>query len=520
MQADDLHRPRYVPELLVAALQQTPERPLLELADGSSLSVGTVRDATSRYVQALQQHGVVRATRVGLLSGARIEVLYLVNAVQLTAAIYVPLHPLGSVDDHAHVLADAGVELLIFDAARHAERADALAQRLPSLRLLALGNSNFAVDLNRLADDTTPLPLVAPAVGPHDVLRLGYSGGTTGQPKRIASVQRVGLATVQAMMSQWEWPVVPRFLSCTPLSHAGAAMFLPLLLRGGTMHVLPAFEPVAVLQAIQTHRINCLMLVPTMIYALLDHPRFNEFDLSSLETVFYGASAIAPARLKEAIERIGPVFMQFYGQAEAPMSLAVLKKRDHDVNDPLRLASCGRPSPWVYIELQDGEGNPVPDGEPGEICVRGPLVMDGYGDSPELTAEAFRGGWLHTGDVAVRDARGFLRIVDRTKDMIVSGGFNIYPREIEDVIAEHPAVAQVAVVGLPHDKWGEAVTACVVLKPGAAVEADELIAAVASRKGAYQAPKRVEFVGEIPQTAVGKPDKKALKARFRAASAN
>jgi fatty-acyl-CoA synthase len=514
MATDDLHRPRYVPELLVAALDQTPERPLLELADGSILSVGAVRDATSRYVQALQAQGIGRGTRVALLSGARIEVLFLVNAVQLTAAVYVPLHPLGSLGDHAHVLADAGVDLLIFDAARCTERAAALNQRQPALRLLALGDSPLAPDLNACAADHAPCPLQAPAVGPHDILRLGYSGGTTGQPKRIASVQRVGLATVQAMMSQWEWPAAPRFLSCTPLSHAGAAMFLPLLLRGGTMHVLPGFEPVAVLQAIQNHRINCLMLVPTMIYALLDHPRFDEFDLSSLETVFYGASAIAPARLKKAIERIGPVFMQFYGQAEAPMCVTVLRKVEHDVNDPQRLASCGRPAPWVEVSLRDAHNQPVPDGEPGEICVRGPLVMDGYHEQPELTEQVFAGGWLHSGDVAVRDPGGFLRIIDRTKDMIVTGGFNVYPREIEDILTQHPAVSQAAVIGVPHPRWGEAVTAIVVLRDGMRVDDQTLIALVAERKGAYQAPKTVEFVDAIPQTAVGKPDKKALRVRY------
>ncbi len=208
--------------------------------------------------------------------------------------------------------------------------------------------------------------------------------------------------------------------------------------------------------------------------------------------------------------------MQFYGQSEAPMVLTMLRKRDHDVSDLRRLASCGRPTPWAHIQLQDSEGREVPDGEPGEICVRGPLVMDGYRDNPGLTAETLRGGWLHTGDVAVRDPGGFLRIVDRTKDMIVSGGFNIYPREIEDVIGEHPAVAQVAVIGVPHEKWGEAVTACVVLRPGASAAADDLIAAVAARKGSYQAPKRIEFIEEIPQTAVSKPDKKALRARFAA----
>jgi fatty-acyl-CoA synthase len=222
--------------------------------------------------------------------------------------------------------------------------------------------------------------------------------------------------------------------------------------------------------------------------------------------------------LKEAIQRIGPVFFQFYGQAEAPMTITVLRKAEHDVNDLRRLASCGRPVPWVRVELLDSNQRPVPDGEPGEICVQGPLVMDGYRDSPELTAEAFKGDWLHTGDVAVRDPGGFLRIVDRTKDMIVSGGFNIYPREIEDIIGEHPAVSEVAVIGVPHPEWGEAVMAVLVARAGKTVEkeklGEELKAMVAERKGSFQAPKLVELVDSIPQTALGKPDKKAVRAKY------
>lgn len=506
-----LHRPLYVPDLLVNALRQTPERLLLQMADGTRITVGEVRDASSRFEQALRSFGVRKGTRVGLLSANLPEVLYTNNAVQLIAAIYVPLHPLGGLADQQFAITDSGIELLVFDAQRHSSRAAELAAQCPGLRLLALGESALAPDLCALAAGFAPQTLVAPQVEPLDVIRLGYSGGTTGKPKALASVQRTGLATLQIMMAEWEFPNPPRFLSCTPLSHAGAAMFLPTLLRGGHMLVQPGFDPVAVMQAIQQHRLNCVLLVPTMIYALLDHPRFGEFDLSSLETVFYGASSIAPARLKEAIERIGPVFFQFYGQAEAPMSVTVLRRAEHDVNDLQRLASCGRPTPWVQVELLDAENRPVPDGQPGELCVRGPLVMQGYRDNPELTAQAFVGGWLHSGDVAVRDPGGFLRIIDRTRDMIVSGGFNIYPREIEDILALHPAVAQAAVIGVPHPKWGEAVTAIVVLRPGQAAEAQELVAMVVARKGAFQAPKTVEFVEAIPQTAVGKPDKKALR---------
>jgi fatty-acyl-CoA synthase len=295
------------------------------------------------------------------------------------------------------------------------------------------------------------------------------------------------------------------------LSHAGGTMFLPTLLKGGTMLVLPAFDALAVLGAIEEYKINCVMLVPSMIYALLDHPRFEEFDLSSLETVFYGASPISPARLKEAIERIGPVFSQFYGQAEAAMTICVLRKSEHDVADLRRLASCGRPVPWLHVELLDDDNQPVLEGAPGEICVRGPIVVAGYRNAPEQNAATFSGDWLHTGDVAVRDAGGFLRILDRKKDMIITGGFNVYSAEIEDILAGHSAVAQAVVVGVPHPKWGEAIKAFVVCRSGRRVSAETLIGLVARRKGSFQAPKFVEFVDSIPLTPVGKPDKKALR---------
>ena len=513
-QLAELHQPLYVPDVLVNALSQDPSRPLLQMIGGPMMTVGEVRNATSQFVQALRALGVVAGVRVAILSTNRPEVLHAGHALQLLAAIAMPMHPLSGVADHAYAISDGQIDILLFDAKRYSDRAAELKQRIPKLRLFSFGKSEIAEDICKLAEGLSPKQLLAPKVGPHDVQRLGYSGGTTGKPKALASVHRTGLVTLQVMLTEWEWPNPPHVLACTPLSHAGAALFIPTLLKNGTMLVLPAFESAAVMQAIQDHRINCMMLVPTMIYALLDHPRFNEFDLSSLETVFYGASAISPARLKEAIERIGPVFAQFYGQAEAPMGVTYLRKSEHDVSDMRRLASCGRPSPWVHVELLDSNLQAVPDGDPGEICVRGPLVMDGYRDSPELTAEAFKGNWLHTGDVAVRDPGGFLRIVDRTKDMIVTGGFNVYPREIEDIIAQHPAVSQVAVIGVPHEKWGEAVKAYVALRPGQTVDAQVLIASVAERKGSFQAPKFVEFIDAIPQTPLGKPDKKVLRAQF------
>jgi fatty-acyl-CoA synthase len=254
-----------------------------------------------------------------------------------------------------------------------------------------------------------------------------------------------------------------------------------------------------------------------MIYPLLDHPRAATADLSSLETLFYGASPMSPTRLKEGVEKWGQIFFQCFGQSEAPMALTHLKKADHDLSKPERFASCGRPSPWVRLALLGDDNEPVPEGEAGEICVRAPLVMEGYNGLPEQTEAAFAGGWLHTGDVGRYDDEGFLHIVDRKKDMIVTGGFNVFPREIEDVISAHPAVAQVAVVGVPDERWGEAVKAVVILRPGhegSEALAGELQAAVKDAKGSVQSPKSVDFVTSIPLSALGKPDKKALRKQF------
>jgi fatty-acyl-CoA synthase len=511
---EPLHRVQFTPDMIVRALGHDLDRTVIRLADGATISAADFRDATSRYCQGLQSLGLTAGARIGILSRNRPEVLYLTAACLLNRYVMVPLHPSGSLNDHLYVIEDAGAGALVFDADSFAARAADIQARASGVgHFLSWGESAMGTDLNSLGARFHVTPLRVPEVTGSDVYRLSYSGGTTGRPKAIVNTHRMGLALLTIQLAEWEWPPHIRQLVCAPLSHAGAAMFLPTLLRGGSLLLLPAFDPLEVLGAIERHGITCVLLVPTMIYALLDHPRFGDFDLSSLETVFYGASSMSPTRLREAIERLGPIFFQFYGQSEAPMSLTILKRADHQIDDPVRLASCGRPVPWVEVALLDDSNCRVPVGEPGEICARGPLVMGGYHNKPEQTAEALDGGWLHTGDVAVEDDGGFLRIVDRKKDMIVTGGFNVYPREIEDVLGSHPFVFNCAVIGVPDARWGEAVKAVVVLRPGAVPCADELIALVREKKGPVHAPKMVEFVDAIPVTALGKPDKKALRAR-------
>jgi fatty-acyl-CoA synthase len=223
---------------------------------------------------------------------------------------------------------------------------------------------------------------------------------------------------------------------------------------------------------------------------------------------------MSPDRLLEGLEIFGNVFVQMYGQTEAPQTITTLRKVDHDPRFPRRLGSCGRPHPLVDVKLFDLEMREVGVAEPGEICVRGALVMNGYWKRPDATEEALRGGWLHTGDVAVKDDDGYFYIVDRTKDMIISGGVNIYPREVEDALMSHGAVASAAAIGVPDDKWGEAVKAFVVLKSGANVDFEALHAHVKEKRGGPWAPKSIEFVAQIAVTGLGKVDRKALRAPY------
>jgi fatty-acyl-CoA synthase len=440
------------------------------------------------------------------------------------------LHPLGSLDDHAYVLADAEVSTLIIDPTpAFVERALGLLEKVPTLtQVLTIGPvpealNGVAKDLAAEAAKYDPQPLVAADLPPDHIGGLTYTGGTTGKPKGvIGTVQSITtMTTIQ--LAEWEWPERPKFLMCTPLSHAGAAFFVPTIIKGGELVVLTKFDPAEVLRVIEEQKITATMLVPSMIYALMDHPDSHTRDLSSLETVYYGASAMNPVRLKEAIERFGPIFAQYYGQSEAPMVITYLAKGDHDEK---RLTSCGRPTLFARVALLGDDGNPVPQGEVGEICVSGPLLSGGYWNLPDETSRTFHDGWMHTGDLAREDEDGFYYIVDRTKDMIVTGGFNVFPREVEDVIAEHPAIAQVCVIGTPDEKWGEAVTAVVVLRPGiddseaaVATITAEIQAAVKERKGSVQAPKQVVVVDAVPVTALGKPDKKAVRAQFWAGAA-
>jgi fatty-acyl-CoA synthase len=530
--SDDLRTGTHNGNLMVAALKRHKDKPVMYLGD-TTLTGGQVAEQMSRYIQAFESLGAGTGAAGALLALNRPEVLFILGAGQTQGFRRTSLHPLGSADDHAYVINDAGITTLIIDP-YFLERALALLEKCPELtQVLTIGpvpdelakaaadSGRTTADLVATATTFAAQPLSAKLLPPDHVVSITYTGGTTGKPKGVIGTSQAMNTMTQVQLAEWEWPENPKFLMCTPLSHAGAAFFVPTVIKGGCLFVLSRFDPAEVLETIEREQITATMLVPSMLYALMDHPDSRTRDLSSLETVYYGASAINPVRLAEAIERFGPIFAQYYGQSEAPMVISYLAKGDHSLENRERLASCGRPSALLRTALLDEDGNPVPVGEPGEICVAGPLLAGGYWNLPDETAATFHDGWMHTGDVAREDEDGYWYIVDRTKDMILTGGFNFFPREVEDVVAEHPLVAQVGVIGVPHEKFGEAVTAIVVLRPDAPRD-DESIArmtheiqdAVKERKGSVQAPKTVVIADSLPVTALGKIDKKSLRAQY------
>ena len=507
-----------MPDLLIEGLNRYNDRPCLFMGEDQILTYADMRALVSRMMQALASLGLGKGTRAAILSGNRPEVLANTAAMSLSGFIGTPLHPMGSMDDHVYVLENAEIDVLIYDETLFGEVATALKERVPGIKhFIGFGPNDIGEDYMALANSFEPKPLVKADITPDDLGSVNYTGGTTGKPKGVMSAHRGSAAMAMIQAAEWEFPDELRMLMATPLSHAASAFFVPVLQKGGAFYVMPGFTPDLFFDWVEKYKITATMLVPVMLYILLDSPRAATADMSSMGTIFYGASPMSPARLKEGIEKWGQIFYQFFGQSEAPMVITNLSKKEHDLSKPERMASCGRPAPWVHVALLDDNNQPVAQGEPGEICVRGPLVMKGYKDLPEQTAEAFAGNWLHTGDIGRFDDEGFLYIVDRKKDMIVTGGFNVFPKEVEDALSGHEAVAQVAVVGVPDERWGESVKAVVVVKPG--VEAnDELAAAlsehVKQKKGSVQAPKSVDFVDSLPMTPVGKPDKKALKAKY------
>jgi fatty-acyl-CoA synthase len=485
--------------------------------DGRRVTYAAAYDQLRRLISAFSELGVKKGTGVACLA-ANSSAMYLSElAIAALGGRYAGLHPLASAEEHAVMCDDCEIAFLLVDP-KFRDHATTLVSHMQSAPVVvSLGPSKDAIDVLAQAAHAIPVPTVvgAASVMDDDLLRIFYTGGTTGRSKGVEFTHRA-IAHMSSNASRaWQMPQVPRYLATGPITHGSFLMLMPTLLSGGCIIFHKGFQAERWLRAIEAEKANFAFIVPTMLYAALDSALLSEVDLSSLETVAYGGSPMSPSRLAKGIERFGRVFMQFYGQSECLGQATSLWREDHDPERlPHLLQSCGRPMPGVTVDLFDENDNPVPVGQSGEVVVRSEMTMRGYWKQPELTVETLRNGWLHTGDVAKRDEEGYFYIVDRKKDMIISGGFNIYPKEIEDILTAHPAIALASVIGVPHERWGEQVTAVVVPRPGAQVDESELQALVKQKKGSHYTPKAVIFVDDLPRTAVGKIDKQKLRRTY------
>jgi fatty-acyl-CoA synthase len=504
--------PTYLELIRRGALQHGP-RTAIVFGD-QTLTFTEVDRLSSQIAHALHAAGAVPHTRVALLLNNGLHSVPLDFACVKAGINRVPLNSRLSLAEHARMLAETGSTHLVFGPDL-AERAAALREAVPGLACMGMGAAlEGAADLLAQAGSH---PTEAPAFTPShdDVVLTLFTSGTTGTLKAAQHTQASYAAICRNVLLNL-LPAAPddAMLHAASLIHASGVFVLPFWLRGARTVILPGFEPGLFLRTLQAERITAINLVPTMLQMLFEHPDVAATDVSALRYVIYGASPMPRPVIQRAMAAWGRHrFWQYYGQTEVPLCLAVLRPEDHA--DDL-LDACGQPALDIEMRLLDEAGNDVPHGTPGEIAVRAPSAVAGYYNAAGLNAETFTAdGWVRTRDVGVFDDRGFLHLKDRTSDMIISGGYNVYPREVENALSSHPAVRECAVIGLPHEKWVEIVTAVVVLRAGQQASEAELAAHVAGQLASYKKPQRVIFANEIPKTAVGKLNRKQLREQFR-----
>ena len=468
------------------------------LIDGDRVVSFAEFDAlTDRLGHALLARGLDAGDRVAVLMPNGIDGVVVYYALAKAGLVRVPLNVRETAHEHAYKVEDSQARALVY-----------------------AGDPPARVELMIAADELPGLVAGAPD-GPCDVrrdqdepLRLAYTGGTTGKPKAVVLTTRSELAEVANFLVDLLPNLRPDsvMLHAAPITHGSGAFFLPHLVKGAPNVIVSKFSPSAFLDAAQKYRATSTFMVPTMIAMLLEDPATATADLA-LERLCYGGAPIATSVLRRGIDILGPVFAQLYGQAEAPLAITCLQPWEHT---PERLTSAGKPYTFVEVQVRAADGTVLGPDEVGEVLTRGPHTMSRYWRRPDATAETIEpDGWLHTGDIGRWDGDGYLHLLDRRHDVIISGGFNVYPREVEDALLTHPAVVEAAVVGLPDEKWGERVAAAVVTRSTA--EPDEILEFCADRLAGFKRPRSLEIWPNIPTSPVGKSLRREVRDRMVAA---
>ncbi|WP_033289258.1 acyl-CoA synthetase [Amycolatopsis jejuensis] len=499
------------------AVQQTPGT-VMTICGKRTRTAAEVADRVARLAGALRDLGVQDGDRVAMLALNSDRYHEYLLAVPWAGGVLNLVNIRWSAAEIAYSLEDSGTTVLLVD--------DTFAAMVPTLRaaypklttVIHTGEGpapEGALSYEDLIADASPA--ADARRGGDDLVGVFYTGGTTGFPKGVKlSHTNLIASTLGTAASGYACGPGTRLLHVAPMFHlADLAMWTMVTTLGGTHVFLPAFTPAGTAAAIAEHRITSTLLVPTMIQLLIDQPGLADYDLTSLTSVVYGASGIPQPVLERAMAALPDTsFTQAYGMTELSPVATLLSPDDHQTPELLR--SAGRAAPHAEVRIVDVDDTELPRGEVGEIAVRGAHVMLGYWEKPEETAAAIRDGWMHTGDAGYMDAAGYVFVVDRIKDMIITGGENVYSAEVENALARHPAVASCTVIGVPDPDWGERVHAVVVLTPDAQVTADELRAYCKEFIAGYKSPRSVEFVDALPVSGAGKILKRELRRTRRA----
>jgi acyl-CoA synthetase (AMP-forming)/AMP-acid ligase II len=506
-----------VHEFISSAVQRFGTRPAT-VDNAGTLSYADLWDRARRLASYMQARGVAPGDRVVVLMNNRNEWIEVDIAASMVGATRGRLNARDSIREFTWVLNDLKPSLVVI-APEYGDVIDTIrdAEKDLDFEILELGpggSYESGIVLNKVI-------AVDRLVTPGDPYLVFHTSGTTGRYKGAVythaawlNVYRNILATVLDDMQPGD-----SLLHAGPVTHMSGILIGPALYRGARSVMMDRFSPKEFFRAVETHGVTHCILAPAVIAALINEPSAKDHDLSSLKRIYYAAAPIAPANLVKAIEIFGPILFQGYGGSEGGTIFNTVLHPDEHVdalaNHPQRLASAGRAIPFFDVGLFGLDGEPVADGEVGEIWVRGDAMSCGYWNNPEATRASFEGGWFHTGDLAIRDSGGFIAITDRKADVVISGGFNVYPREVEDVIASHPQVLEVVVIGVPDDRWGEAVKACVRLREGGTLTLEEVRDhCVAAGLASYKKPTSLDVVDLIPKSAVGKILRSEVRAPY------
>ena len=490
-----------------------PGKPCLT-TDDVALSYADVQRLTYRVARALAAAGIAPGTKIAVLSSNDPFAFACVFGIARAGCVWCPINPRNEAAENLFALDAFDCEALIFSA-EYAGMVEKMRPGLPKLKLFVCLDAEVvgAVSLERWLHGLSKAPLEPAPVD--DVVMIPGTGGTTGKPKGVMLTDANLEAMTAITLMSYPFEGRPVYLAFAPLTHAAGVLCFPILTLGGRIEIMRKPDVGEFLRLVEARRVTHAFLPPTVIYMALDHPALERADLSSLQCLWYGAAPISPARLEEALKRLGPM-AQLFGQTEAPMMIATLAPKDHYLPDGsidrARLSSAGRPSPLTRVAILGDDGQFRKTGQRGEIVVRGSLCMKGYYKNPEATAEATFEGWRRTGDIGYLDENNYLYIVDRAKDMIITGGYNVYSIEVENALRAHDDVQDCAVIGLPDPKWGERVVAVVQPRPGRQLHEEELKAFVKARAGSVKTPKQIEIWPDLPRSRVGKVLKAEVKA--------